>query len=172
MDCSTPGFPVLCRLLELTKTHVNWVSDAIRPSSSALPLSSCFHSFPASGCFLMSWLFTSGGQGIGASASASVLPMNIQGWFLLGWTGLISLLSKGLSSLLQHHSLKPSILWRSAFFMVPLSYPYMTTGKAIALTRHRDIGTHNSIRLYGKHISWIKEKCRPLTCMNFVRLKY
>ena len=66
-------------------------------SSSVVPFSSCLHSFPASGSFLMSQFFTSGGQNIGTSASASVLPMNIQGWFPLGWTGLIFLQSKGLS---------------------------------------------------------------------------
>ena len=83
--------------------------------SSVIPVSSCLQSFPASGSFLMSQLFTSGSQSIGASASASVLPMNIQDWFPLGWTGWISLLSKGLSkSLLQHqHSSKASILWHS-----------------------------------------------------------
>ena len=69
-------------------------------------------------------------------ALASVLPMNIQDWFLLGWTGWISLAVQGtLKSLLQHHSLKASILWHSAFFIVQLSHPYMTTGKTIALTR-------------------------------------
>ena len=66
-------------------------------SSSVVPFSSCFQSFPASGSFLRSQLFESGGQSIGASASASVLPMNIQDWFPLEWTGWISLLSKGLS---------------------------------------------------------------------------
>ena len=66
-------------------------------SSSVIPFSSCPQSFPASGSFQMSQLFPSGGQSIGVSASASVLPMNIQGWFLLGLTGLISLQSKGLS---------------------------------------------------------------------------
>jgi len=66
-------------------------------SSSVLPFSSCLQSFPASGSFPMSQLFTSGDQSIGASASASVLPMNIQDWFLLGLTYLISLQSKGLS---------------------------------------------------------------------------
>ena len=74
-------------------------------------------------------------QSIGASASASVLPMNIQDRFPIGWTGWISLQSKGLSSLLQHHSSKASILWRSAFFIVQLSHPYIATGKTIALTR-------------------------------------
>ena len=66
-------------------------------SSSVIPFSSCPQSFPASGSFPMSQFFTSGDQSIGASASASVLPMNIQDWFPLGWTGLISLQSKGLS---------------------------------------------------------------------------
>ena len=66
-------------------------------SSSFVPFSFCLQSFPASGSFPVSWLFTSGGQSIGASALASVLPMNIQDWFPLGWTGLISFQSKGLS---------------------------------------------------------------------------
>ena len=66
-------------------------------SSSVIPYSSCVQSFPASGSLLISWFFTSGGQIIGASASASILPINIQGWFPLGWTGWISLQSKGLS---------------------------------------------------------------------------
>ena len=75
-----------------------------------------------------------GGQSTETSASASVLPMNIEGWFPLGLTGLISLLSKGLSkSLLQHHNLKASILQHSVFFMIQLSHLYMTTGKTIAL---------------------------------------
>ena len=66
--------------------------------------------------------------------SPSVLPMNIQGCFPLGWTGLISLQSEGVSEFLQHHSLKASFLRCSAFFIVQLSHPYMTTGKTIALT--------------------------------------
>ena len=78
--------------------------------SSDVPFSSCFQSFPASGSFPKCWLFTSGSQSIGASASASVLPTNIQGWFLLGLSSLISLQFKGLSSLFQHHSSKASIL--------------------------------------------------------------
>ena len=83
----------------------------------------------------MSWLFTSGGQSTGTSVSASVLPMNIQDRFPLGWTGLISLQSQGLAkSLLQHRSSKASIVQCSAFFTFQLSHPYMTTGKTIALT--------------------------------------
>ena len=103
-------------------------------SSSVVLFSSCLQSFPASGSFPMSWFFESGGQIIGISALASVLPMNIQDWFPSGLTGLISLQSKGLKSLLQCHSSKASILQRSAFFTVQLSHPYMTTGKTIALT--------------------------------------
>ena len=84
----------------------------------------------------MSQLSTSGGQSTGVSASASVPPMNTQDWSPLGWTGWISLQSKGLfKSLLQHHYSKASIPRCSAFFIVQLSHPYMTTGKTIALTR-------------------------------------
>ena len=107
-------------------------------SSSVVPFSSCPQSFLASGSFPMSQLFTSGGQSIGASAS--VFPMNSQGWFLLGLTSLISLLPKGLSSLLQRHNLKASILWCSAFFIVQLSTLYVTNGKTIALTQWPFVG--------------------------------
>ena len=87
-------------------------------SSSVVPFFSCLQSFPASGPFLMNRFFTSGGQSFGVSASASVLPVNIQDWFSLEWTGLISLQSKGLKSLLQYHSSKTSVLQHSTFFMV------------------------------------------------------
>ena len=83
-------------------------------SSSIVPFSSCLQSFPASGSFQMSQFFESAGQSIGVSASASVL-INIQDWSLLGWTAWISLQSKELSRVLQHHSSKISILWHSAF---------------------------------------------------------
>ena len=115
-----------------------WCHPAI--SSSVVPFSSCPQSLPASGSFPMSQLFTWGGQSIGVSASGSVLPMNTQDWSPLRWTGWISLQSKGLSSLLQHHSSKASILQRSAFFIVQLSHPYMNTGKTIALTRWTFVG--------------------------------
>ena len=107
-----------------------WCHPAI--SSSVVPFSSCPQSLPASESFPMNQFFTWGGQSIGVSASASVLAKNTQDWSPLGWTGWISLQSKGLSSLL---SSKASILWRSAFFTVQLSHPYMTTGKITALTR-------------------------------------
>ena len=103
-------------------------------SSSVVPFFSCPQSFPASGSFPVNWLFASGGQSITASTSAWVLPMNIQGGFSLGFTGLISLNYRGLSRVLQHHSSKASVLQHSALFMVQFSHWYMTTGKAIALT--------------------------------------
>ena len=78
MDCSTPGFPVHHQLPELTQTHVHCIGDAIQPSHPIIPLSSCLQSFQASRSFQMSQFFTSGGQIIRVSASASVLPMNIQ----------------------------------------------------------------------------------------------
>ena len=82
VDCSTPGFPVLHHLPELAQTRVPWVSDTIQPSHPLpSPNSSCLQSFPASGSFLMSQLFASSGKSIGALTLASVLPMNIQGWF-------------------------------------------------------------------------------------------
>ena len=96
MDYSTPGFPVHHQLPELAQTHVHRVSDAIQPSHH-FPFSSCLQSFPASESFPMSQFFTSGGPSIGVSASTLVIPMNTQDWFPLGWTGLISLQSKGLS---------------------------------------------------------------------------
>ena len=104
-------------------------------SSSVIPFFSSLQSFPESGSFPMSQLFISGGQSIGVSVSVSVLPMNIQDWFPLRLTGLISLQSKGHSRVFQHHSTKASILQCSAFFIVQLSHPYITTGKTIALTR-------------------------------------
>ena len=85
-------------------------------SSSVIPFSSCLQSFPASRSCLTSQLFASGGQSIGASVSASVLPMNTQDWFPLGWTGWVSLQSKGLSRVLQHHNLKASILQLSLLY--------------------------------------------------------
>ena len=120
-------------------------------SSSVVPFS-CPQSLPASGSFPRSQLFAWDGQNTGVSASESVLPMNTQNWSLLGWSGWISLQSKGLSrvfsntslvmlkSLLQQHSWKASIFQCSAFFTVQFSHPYMTNGKNIALTRLTFVG--------------------------------
>ena len=97
-----------------------WCHPAI--SSSVIPFSSRLQSFPASGSFPRRQFFALGGQSIRVSASASVLPMNIQDWLdLLAVQGT-------LKSLLQHYSSKASILWCSSFFIVQLSHPYMTTG--------------------------------------------
>ena len=129
MDCSTPGLLVHHQLPESI--------ESVMPSNHLIlshPLL-FLPSFQASGYFLMSQLFASSGPNTGASASTSVLPMNIQGSFPLGLTRFYLLAVQGaLKSFLQHHSSKVSILWCSAFFMVQLSYPYITIGKAIALT--------------------------------------
>ena len=144
MSCSTLGLPVQHQLPEPTQTHVHWVGDAIQPSHPlSSPSSPTFDLFQHQGFFLMSRLFTSGDQSIGTSASASVLPMNIQDWFPLGLTGWISL--QTLKSLLQHHSSKASIPQCSAFFMGQLSHPYMTTGKNIALTRQTFVSKEISL---------------------------
>ena len=91
----------------------------------------CLQSFPASGFFPMRQLFASGGQSIGASASATVLPMHIQGWFPLGLTGVISFLSKGLSRVFSSYHNSKVAFWCSAFFMVQLPHLCMTSGKTI-----------------------------------------
>ena len=133
--------------LQHARTHCSSPSPGICPSSCSLPwwchpafsssealFSFCPQSSPESGTFPMSCLFASDDQNTGASGSASVLLVNIQGWSPLRSTGLVSLLLGTLRSCLQHHSQKASILGHSAFFTVPLSQPYMATGKTIALT--------------------------------------
>ena len=111
-----------------------WCHPSI--SSSVVPCSS-----PASRSFPVSHFFTSGGQSIGASASVSVLPMNIRADFLYDWLVWSPCSPRSLlKSLLQHHSSKASILWHSVFFMSQLSHPYLTTGKTIALTRQTFVG--------------------------------
>ena len=117
---STPGFSVHHQIPESAQTHVHWVGDAIQPSH---PLSSPSPAFSLSQDQGLFQGVSSSHQvpSIGASASASVLPMNIQDWFPLGLTGLISLLSKGLSRVLQHHSSKASNLQCSAFLIFQLT---------------------------------------------------
>ena len=140
--CRSPTprvYPNSCQL-----SH--WCHPTI--SSSVIPFSSCPQSFPASGSFPLSQLFTPGGQSFGVSASTSVLPMNTQDWSPLGWTGWVSLQSKGLSkSLLQHHSSKATILRWSALFIAQLSHSCMITGKTIALTRRNFVGKVMSLLL-------------------------
>ena len=136
MNHSTPGLPVHHQLLEFTQTHVHRDGDAIQPAHPLLSPSSCLQSFPASGSFLMSQFFISGGQSTGVSALVSVLPVNIQDLFpfRIDWFDFLAV-QGNLKSLLQHHTSKASFLRCSAFFIVQLSHPYMTTGKTIALTR-------------------------------------
>ena len=148
MNRSMPGLPVHHQLLDLPKLIC---IELVMPSSHLIlcrPLLLLPPSLPASGSFPMNWLFAWGGQSIGVSASASILPMNTQDWSPLGWTGWISLQSKGLSRVFfQHHTSKASILQRSAFFTIQLSHLYMTTGKAIALTRRTFVGKVMSLLL-------------------------
>ena len=123
-----------------------WWHPAI--SSSVVPFFSCLQSLPASESFPMSQLFTWGGQSTGVSALASLLPKKMPGLisFRTDWLDLLALQGT-LKSLLQHHSSKASILWCSAFFVVQLSYPYMTTLKIIALTRWTFVGKVMSLLL-------------------------
>ena len=155
-DCNLPRF-------QSVQFNHSVVSDSLRPHGLSIPAYSIANSqsllklmsiesvmpyshlilchplllppsiFPALGSFQMNQFFASGGQNIGASASASVLPMNIQD-FRMDWLDLLAVQGT-LKSLLQHHSSEASILWHSAFFMVQLSHPYTTRGKIIALTR-------------------------------------
>ena len=138
MDYSTPGLPVHHQLLELSQTHVHWVGDAIQPSHFCRPLLPP-SILPASGSFQMSQFFTSGGQSIEVSASASDLPMNTQNWSPLGWTGWISLQSLGLSRVFSNTTFK-RINSSALSFIVQLSHPYITTRKTIALTRRTYVG--------------------------------
>ena len=141
MDCSMPGFPVHHQLPELTQTHVYWVGDANQPShplSSPSPLA--FNLFQHQGLF--QWVNFS-------HQVAKVLEFQLEHQSFQEYSGLISFrmdwfdllgVQGTLKSILQHHSSKASILWCSAFFMVQLSHPYMTTGKTIALTRWTFVG--------------------------------
>ena len=108
-------------------------------SSSVIPFSSRLQSFQASGSFPMSQFFPSGGQSFGVLASSSVIPMNIQDWFPLGWTGWISLQFKRLKILLQHPSSKVSILRHSAFLIVWLSHPSVENSSRDGNTRPPDL---------------------------------
>ena len=136
VDCSTPGLPVLHHLPELAQTHVHWISDAIQTSYLlSSPSAPAFSLSQAPGSFPISWHFASGGQSIGASASASVLSKNIQSWFPLGLTGLIFLQSKRLSRIFSSITVqKHQFFGTQLVFLVQLSHLYVTTGKAIALS--------------------------------------
>ena len=135
IDCSTPGLPVHHQLTEFTQTHVHWVRDAIRPSH---PLSSpsppVFNLSQHQGLF--KWV-SSSHQVAKYWSFSFISPSNEYSGlisFRMDWLDLLAVQGT-LKSLLQHHSSNASILWHSAFFTVQLSHPYMTTGKAIALTK-------------------------------------
>ena len=135
MDCSTPGSPVLHCLLEFTQIHVHWVSDANKLFHPLMPSSPAFNLSRHQGLF--QWVGSSNQVAKLLSFSFSISPSNEysgQIFFRMEWLDLLAVQGT-LKSLLQHHSSKPFILWCSAFFTVQLSHPYMTTGKAIALTR-------------------------------------
>ena len=141
MDHSIPGFPVHHQFLEFTQTHVHWMGDAIQPShllSSPSP--------PAPNPFQHQSLFNESTLRIRWpkywSFSFSIIPSKEHPGpisFRMDWLDLLAVQGT-LKSLLQHHSSKASILQRSAFFTVQLSYPYMTTGETIALTRRTFVG--------------------------------
>ena len=134
LDCSTPGFLVLHYLPEVAQTYILWVNDAIQPSHPVAPFSSCPQSFPASESYPVEsalcikwwkcWRFS---FSISPSNEYSELISFRIDWFDLAVQGT-------LRSLVQHHNLKASILWCSAFFILQLSHLYLTTGKTIALT--------------------------------------
>ena len=144
--------PCLSPALKLGQTHVHWVGDAIQPSHPLL-----LHLHPTLNLSQHQGLFQVlsslhqvaklfGGQRV--SASASLLPMNIQDWFPLGFIAWISWAVQGtLKILTQYHSSKASILWHSVFFIIQLSHPCMTTGKNIALTRWTFVGKVMSLFL-------------------------
>ena len=142
MNCSTPGLPVHHQLLEFTQTHVHWVSDVIQPSHPlsspsphALNLSSIRVFVSAVSALHIRWPMY-------WSFSFNITPTDEHPGlisFKMDWLDLLAVQGT-LKSLLQHHSLKASILWCSDFFIVQLSHPYMTTGKTIALTRWTSLG--------------------------------
>ena len=157
MDCSMPGFLSITNFWSFSNScpSSRWYRPII--SSSVVRFSSRPQSFPASESFQMSQFFASGSQSIGVSASKSVLPMNTQDWSPLGWTGWISLLSKGLSRVFSNTIVqKYQFFGAQLSFTVQLSHPYMTTGKTIALTRWTFVGKVMSLFLNMLLKSWSK----------------
>ena len=128
LPCPSPS-PGVC---SNSRPLSQWCHPTI--SSSVIPFSSCPQSFPASGSFPMSQFFPSGGQSIGASASASVLPMNIQDWFPLGWTGWSSLLPKGLSRVFSYTTIRKHQFFGIQPSLQSNSHIHHDYWKTIALT--------------------------------------
>ena len=133
MECSMLGFLVLHYLLEFAQTHVYWADDAIQPSHSLSSTSPPAFIFPSIRFFPVGWLFASGGQSTGYSASVSVLPMNIQGWFPLELTWSPSSSRDSQESFPTSH-FKSMNSTELSVFMVQISPPYMIAGKTVALT--------------------------------------
>ena len=166
MDCNMPGFPVHHQLLEPVQTHVYWVSDAIQPSHSLLSPSPAFNLSQHQGVF--QWVTSS-------HQVAKVLELQLQHQSFHEYSGLISFrfdwfgllaVHGTLKSLLQHHSSKASVLWCSAFFIVQLSHPYMTTVKTIALTIWTFVGKIMSL-LFNMLISLVIAFLPRSQCLNF-----
>ena len=147
MSCSMLGFPALHCLPEFAQTHFQWILLTHVPPtiSSSVAYFSFPQSFPASGSFPMSQLFASGGQSIAVSASTSVLPMNIQDWSPLEWTGLISLQSKGLSRVFSNTTVQ-----KHQFFGARLSCAAIH-GVAKSWTRLSDWTELNWSHILGKN---------------------
>ena len=149
MDCNTPGLPVHHQLPKLTHIYVHWVGDAIQPSHPQLsPSPPAFNLSQHQGLF--QWVSSSHQVAKGLEFQFNISPSNeYSGLISLRMDWLAFLAVQGtLRSLLQHHSSKASVLPRSVFFIVQLSYPYMTTGKTIALTRRTFVGKAMSLLFY------------------------
>ena len=156
MDCSTPVFSVLHHLPELAQIHAHWIGDAIQPSHPLLSPSPPASVFPSIRVFsnesalsirwLKYWIFSFN------ISPSSEHPGLIS--FRMDWLDLLAVQGT-LKSLLQHYSSKASVLRRSAFFMVQLSHPYMTTGKAVALTRQTSVGKVTSLFKTLPRLSWL-----------------
>ena len=182
MNHSTPGLPVHHQLPEFTQTHVHRVGDAIQPSHPLLsPSPPAPNSSQHHGVLPMSQLFTWGGESTGVSAS--VLPVNTQDWSPLGWTGWISLQSKGLSRVFSNTTVQKYQFFSAQLsdgtrchnlhfqFHFQLSHPYMTTGKTIALTRQTFVGKVMSLLNLVIRSSWSEPQSAPgLVSVDYIEL--
>ena len=171
MNCSMPGLPVQHQLPEFTQTHVHWVSDAIQPSH---PLSS-----PSPPAFNLSHIRVFSNESAlhirwptNWSFSFNISPSYEHPGlisFRMDWLDLLAV-QGSLKSLLQYHNSKASILWHSAFFIVQLSHPYMTTGKAIVLARWTFVGKVMSLpfnKLSRLVITFLpRSKCLLISCLQ------